>query len=133
MKHTLKRGASFFLAIAMTLTSSSALSNTLGDSLRTQTIQVAPAVSVTDQTLWSDDYGDLRTEHFIEYTPNDGVTPIVSYGSYVRSRETMDTMAAKLEASGLRVAAGINTASRLSATALPRKRSRPPRILVSGS
>jgi len=108
MKHTFKRGASLLLAAALTLTSASSISNTLGDRLRTQTTTVAPGVSITDQTLWSEEYGDLRTEHYIDYTPNSNISAVVSYGSYVRSRATMDTMAAQLEAQGLRVAAGIN-------------------------
>ena len=108
MKHLFLRGASLFLAAALTLTSSSALSNTLGDKVRAQTTTVAPGITVTDQTLWSESYGDLRAEHYIDYTPNSNISAVVTYGSYVRSRATMDEMAAELEKQGLRVVAGIN-------------------------
>lgn len=108
MKHSLKRTAALLLAVTMALTPVASASEALGSELRAQTTTVAPGVSVTDQSLWSATYSDLRTEHYLEYIPGGDVTAVVSYGTYVTDRETMQSMASKLEAQGLRVVGGIN-------------------------
>ena len=49
-----------------------------------------------------------RTENLITYTPNEDVTPIVTYGSVLTSRNTVSSAAKTLESQGYRVVAGIN-------------------------
>jgi len=109
MKKFFRHGAAFFMAVGLILTSSSASSDLLGSKLRGQAVAVAPGVTITDQTFWSTEYSDLRSEYYAEYTPGSGVLPIVSYGDYVKSQETLEEMAASLESEGMRVVAGINT------------------------
>lgn len=58
--------------------------------------------------FWSEAYSDLRTENLITYTPNQAVTPIVTYGDVLTDRSSVADMAAALEAEGYRVVAGIN-------------------------
>ncbi len=108
MKHSIKRTAACLLAATLALTPVASASEALGEELRDKTTAVAPGVTVTNQSLWSAAYRDLRTEHYIDYTPGGSVSAVVSYGTYVTSRESMKAMAAALEARGLRVVGGIN-------------------------
>lgn len=50
----------------------------------------------------------LQNEHYIEYTPNSHVTPVVVYGSKVCNYGNFDTMAGLLEAKDWNVIGGIN-------------------------
>ena len=95
-------------ALVLLLTPAASASAALGSELRGQTSPVAPGVTVTDQTLWSETHSDLRTEHYLTYTPNAQVRPVVSWGDYLTSRQTLESMAGALESRGLRVAGGIN-------------------------
>lgn len=108
MKHLRKRSLAFFLATVLALTPVASASEALGSELRDRSDTVAPGVTVTNQSLWSAAYSDLRTEHYINYTPGGSVSAVVAYGSYVRSRAALSSMAAKLEEQGLRVVGGIN-------------------------
>ena len=108
MKKTIKRSAALLLAASLTLTSAAYASEALGTELRNKTTTVGQGTTVTNQSLWSATYSDLRTENYITYTPGGNVRPVVSYGTYVISTATLETMAADLEAQGLRVVGGIN-------------------------
>lgn len=108
MKHPIRRTAALLLAATLALTPAASASEALGTELRAKTTAVAPGVTLTNQSLWSSAYSDLRTEHYASYVPGGAVSAVVSYGSYVSGRETMEAMAKALEAKGLRVVAGIN-------------------------
>ncbi len=110
MRHPVKRIVVMLLSMAMALeiTSLALASSALGNKLRAKTTTVASGVTVTNQSLWSTDRSDLRTENYIEYTPGGSVSAVVSYGGYVTEKKTMAAMAADLEAQGLRVVGGIN-------------------------
>lgn len=58
--------------------------------------------------FWSDTYSDLRTEYYVEYSPNASVVPTVAYGSKVTDRVTLSGMAQTLESQGKRVVSGLN-------------------------
>ena len=51
---------------------------------------------------------DLRTEHYVTYTPSADVTPTVAYGTKVTDRVTLTGMAQQLESQGKRVVSGLN-------------------------
>ncbi len=108
MSRYLRRGAALILAAALLLTTPALASEALGTELRDRTTTVAQGVTVTNGSLWSATYSDLRTENYITYTPGGDVTPVVATGSTMSSRKTVASMAAGLESQGLRVAAGIN-------------------------
>ena len=108
MKYPWKRSIAFLLATALALTPVASASEVLGRELRDKTTTVAPGVTVVNQSLWSDYYSDLRTEHYLDYVPGGNVSAVVTYGTYVRSLATLDSMAAQLEAQSLRVLGGIN-------------------------
>ncbi len=71
-------------------------------------MELGPGAALTSQSLWSASKADLRTEHYVTYTPNSTLTPMVFSGSYVASTNTVHSAAAQLEAQGWRVAAAIN-------------------------
>ena len=80
----------------------------LGDELMDRTVPLAEGVTLTSQSLWSDSKSDLRTEHYLTYTPGGAVKPVVYSGTYVTSVDTVSAAVARLEAQGYRVAAAIN-------------------------
>ena len=108
MKYPWKRSIAFLLSTALALTPIASASQALGTELRDKTTTVGPGVTVVNQSLWSDYYSDLRTEHYLDYVPGGNVSAVVTYGNYVQSLATLNSMAAKLEAQGLRVLGGIN-------------------------
>lgn len=110
MRTRFKRGGTLLLAAALVLSllPIARASEALGSELRNQTVQIAQGVSVTNQSLWSATFSDLRTENYITYTPNGTVRPVVSYGARVGALSTMGSMAGRLEEQGQRVVAGIN-------------------------
>lgn len=80
----------------------------LGEEKVEQTVPLAQGVTLTSQSLWSASKSDLRTEHYITYTPGGAVKPVVYSGSYVASTNTVSAAAAQLQAQGYRVTAAIN-------------------------
>ena len=80
----------------------------LGTELVDRTVELAKGVSLTTQSLWSASKSDLRTEHYITYTPGSGVMPVIYSGNYVVSRNTVAAAASALEGHGYRVIAGVN-------------------------
>ncbi|MDD6189559.1 MAG: S-layer homology domain-containing protein [Clostridiales bacterium] len=53
-------------------------------------------------------YSGIQNEHYIDYTPNEYVTPVVVYGSKVCNYGNFDTMAGLLEKKGWNVIGGTN-------------------------
>ena len=110
MKNFGKRCAALALTLALmlSLAQTAGASYALGSELSERTTELAAGAALTTQSLWSASKGDLRTEHYVTYTPNGAVTPIVFSGTYVASMNTVSAAAAQLEERGLRVAAAIN-------------------------
>lgn len=107
MKKFWKRGLALCLALALCVPQVFA-SDALGSDRRGRTVALGTGVTVTDNSLWSATYSDLRTEYYVTYEPNDTVTPIVWYGDTVVGTASLSSAAAQLEAQGYRVVAGIN-------------------------
>ena len=101
------------LALALTLAAGMmgqtvSASWALGDELTDRTVPLAEGVALTSQSLWSFSKSDLRTEHYLTYTPGGAVKPVVYSGTYVTSLNTVAAAAAQLKAQGYRVAAAVN-------------------------
>ena len=107
LKRTMKCGLALCLAVALA-TPQVFASDALGSDLKGRTVELAPGVSVTDNSLWSATYSDLRTEYYVTYEPNSTVAPLIWYGSTISSKSQLSTAAARLEEQGYRVVAGIN-------------------------
>ena len=107
MRMLRKRLAAAVTVLAMTGSMASA-SVALGHDLHQGSVDLSVGTDITQQMFWSDTYSDLRTEHYLTYTPNRDVLPTVAYGDTVISRSTLTAMAQKLESTGKRVVGGIN-------------------------
>lgn len=108
MKSIRTRTIALVLAAALGLAPAAWASEALGHDIQTGTVSLAAGTELTHQIFWSDTYSDLRTERYFTYTPNKNVTPVVAYGDKVTSRETLTTMAQRLEGEGKRLVGGIN-------------------------
>ncbi len=80
----------------------------LGEELTDRTVTLAQGATLTTQKLWSASKSDLRTEHYVTYTPGGPVKPVIFSGTYVASTNTVSAAAAQWEAQGYRVAAAVN-------------------------
>ena len=107
MKRTIKRGLALCLVLALAMGQTLA-SEALGSDLLGRTVQLAAGTTVTDGSLWSATYSDLRTEHYITYAPNSGVAPLIWYGDTVSSTAKLTDAARSLAQQGYRVVAGVN-------------------------
>ena len=110
MKALSRKILALFLSLTLLLTLAPAAfaSEALGDDLALRSTTLSRGTELGEGTFWSNTYSDLRQENYIVYTPNTGVTPIVTYGDYTTATTTVSTAAKALEAQGLRVVAGIN-------------------------
>lgn len=115
----LRRGLALGLAAALALTQGASASQALGTEIHTVILPLAQGVEMTKQNLWSATYSDLRTEHFMTYTPSEGVRPVVAYGEKITARATLSEMAKNLEAQGKRVLGGVNGDYYVLATGAP--------------
>lgn len=121
MKHIPQKLLSLLLVpvLACSLMLPAAASDALGEDLTAQNTLLNEETELSTNVFWSTAYSDLRTENVVTYTPNKDVTPIVTYGNVLTSRNTPSSMAAKLEAQGYRVVAGINGDFYNTSTGLP--------------
>ena len=121
MKHIFRKTISLFLAL--TLLSSLSLpafaSEALGEDLKQQETLLNRETQLSTNVFWSTAYSELRTEHFITYTPNSKVKPIVLSGEVLRDQSTVSDAAKRIEAAGYRVVAGINGDFYNTTTGLP--------------
>ncbi len=108
MRNRFKRLTALALAVVLTLGPAASASQALGTELHAGTTHLAEGVDYTRQYLWSSSYSDLRTERYIEYTPNSLVKPTVAYGDSILSKKSLSSLAQSLEAAGKRVIGGIN-------------------------
>ncbi len=109
MKQLFRRGAALGLALVIaTGAATASASQALGWELHTGQATLSQGTDFGKQIFWSDTYSDLRTEHYVTYTPNTAVTPTVTYGEKVLTRATLTAMAQTLESQGKRVVSGLN-------------------------
>jgi len=108
MKRFSIRATAFALALVLGASPVASASIALGDEIKSNSVSLSQNADLTKQVFWSNTYSDLRTEHYITYTPNSNVTPVVSYGDKILSKSTLPAMAQKLEADGSRVVGGLN-------------------------
>lgn len=110
MKKFTKRFAALALALVLAVGAGQTAfaSWALGTELVDRTVTLASGAALTSQSLWSASKSDLRTEHYVTYTPGGGVRPVVFSGTYVASTNTVAAAAAQVEAQGYRVAAAVN-------------------------
>lgn len=108
MRNKSTRAAAMALAALLALSPAASASQALGTEIHNSTTHLAAGVDYTRQYLWSATYSDLRTERYLEYTPNDLVWPAVVFGDSILSKSTLSGLATKLEADGQRVLGGIN-------------------------
>lgn len=118
MRHILRRLCAAFLALTMTLTPALA-SQALGWELYQTDTVLGPGVTHTTQIIWSDSRSDYRREQYVTYTPGQGSSPVVCYGSALREKKTLTRMAKDLESYGARVLAGANGDYFVMATGTP--------------
>lgn len=109
MKHVRKLASALSAAaLFLSLVPAAAASEVYGQEIKAKTVPVAPGTAVTAQAVWAPNSAVPRTEHYLTYSPNGAVKPVVRWGDYLTSRRTLDQMAQVLEGQGLRVAGGIN-------------------------
>lgn len=119
MHRKLTRVTALILTALLTLGPAASASQALGTEIHMSTSHLAQGVDYTRQYLWSATYSDLRTESYIEYTPNALVKPTVAYGDTVLSKNKLSTLAQQLMDSGKRVLGGINGDYYVVATGAP--------------
>jgi len=110
MKKFRRRCAALALAaaLAFSLAQPALASFALGTEVSEWSTPLGTGTTLTSQSLWSASKSDLRTEHYVTYSPNATVKPVVFSGTYVASTNTVQTAAAQLEGQGYRVAAAVN-------------------------
>ena len=110
MKKALRKTLSLFLAFTLlcSLGLTAAASDALGEDLTSKETLLNRETQLSTNVFWSTAYSDLRTENVITYSPNDDVTPMVTYGGSLTARTTVTATARELESQGYRVVAGIN-------------------------
>ena len=110
MKKALRKTLSLFLAFTLlcSLGLTAAASDALGEDLTSKETLLNRETQLSTNVFWSTAYSDLRTENVITYSPNDDVTPMVTYGGSLTARTTVTATARALESQGYRVVAGIN-------------------------
>lgn len=121
MKRFPRKILSLVLACSLlwTLGISAAASEALGEDLTTKDTLLNERTELSTNVFWSSAYSDLRTENLVTYTPNEFVTPMITYGGILTGRSTVTASAKALEAQGYRVVAGINGDFYNTSTGLP--------------
>lgn len=90
MRKKLARATALLLAAVLTAGPAASASQALGTEIHYSKTQLAEGVEYTRQYLWSATYSDLRTERYLEYSPNELVQPAVAYGDTVLDQEDPD-------------------------------------------
>ena len=85
------------LSLLSALTLPAAASAAMGEDLTAKDTLIHRETQLSTNVFWSEAYSDLRTENLITYTPNQAVTPIVTYGDVLTDRSSVADMAAALE------------------------------------
>lgn len=121
MKRFLRKTISLALALSLVwaLGVSAAASDALGEDLTAKDTLLNERTELSTNVFWSSAYSDLRTENLVTYSPNEYVTPIITYGGVLTGRSTVSASAKALEAQGYRVVAGINGDFYNTSTGLP--------------
>ena len=107
MKNLFRRAAAA-VVIAVLLLPSALAADPLGSRLYDYTLDICDGTTLTHQVLWGGSAASLRTENFVTYTPNPSVSPKVSFGATIPTKQTVASMARDLEGKGSRVLSGIN-------------------------
>ncbi|MGN0985926.1 MAG: phosphodiester glycosidase family protein [Candidatus Enterenecus sp.] len=112
MKQLLKRISALILTLSLLLAllpaQRAAASWAIGTELVDRSVELSPGLTLTSGSLWSASRSDLRTEHYLTYTPGGSALPMVYSGTYVASTGTVTAAARAMEAQGWRVAAAVN-------------------------
>ncbi|WP_295751788.1 phosphodiester glycosidase family protein [uncultured Oscillibacter sp.] len=110
MKRIFPQALSLLLALSLlaALAAPALASEAMGDDLTTADTLLNRETQLSTNVFWSTVSSDYRTENLITYTPNDAVTPIVTYGGVLTDRSSVSNTAKALEEQGWRVVAGIN-------------------------
>lgn len=119
MKKSIRRVLALGLALTLGLAPAASASEALGSEVHKYTVPLAPGTDMVGQSLWSATYADLRTEHYLTYTPTDGVRPALVYGEKLTTRASLSEMAKQLEQQGKRVVGGLNGDYYVVATGAP--------------
>ena len=121
MKNCFRKTLSLLLALSLAaaLAAPAAASDALGSDLTSRDTLLNEQTQLSTNVFWSSAYSDLRTENLITYTPNEDVTPIVTFGGVLTDRSRVSAMAKELEEQGYRVVAGINGDFYNTGTGLP--------------
>ena len=96
------------LALGLSLAQPVRASEALGSEVSQWSAPLGTGTTLTGQSLWSASKSDLRTEHYVTYTPNGTVKPVVFSGAFVASTNTVESAAAQLAEQGCRVVAAVN-------------------------
>ena len=109
MKHFPRKLVSAVLAAATAASLTlSPLAAVIGTDLHVYDSEIHQGTVLSHGVYWGATANDKRTENYVSYTPGADVTPIVTYGSKVTSKDTVSAAAKNLESQGYRVVAGIN-------------------------
>ena len=110
MKRIFPQALSLLLALSLlaALAAPALASEAMGDDLTATDTLLNRETQLSTNVFWSTISSDYRTENLITYTPNDAVTPIVTYGGVLTDRSSVSNTAKALEEQGWRVVAGIN-------------------------
>ncbi len=78
-----------------------------GQQLQERSVQLNEGTQLQIENYLSGS-GGLRQEIYVTYSPNENVTPVVTYGGSVTGRQNASAAARELEEAGYRVVAGVN-------------------------
>lgn len=103
----LKSTVSLLLSLMLLVTAALA-SEAYGPEVYRSQISIGSNTYLDRAIFWSDTYGTLRSEAYLEYTPNSTVFPLVDYGDYIRGATNVSSVYTRLKNKGLNMLGGIN-------------------------
>ena len=77
MKAIFSRVTALILCAALLVPTAFA-SEALGSRIYSYTLDICDRTTLTKEVMWSASRQDLRTEHYVTYTPSASVSPVVS-------------------------------------------------------